>query len=331
MAPVKLGIIGCGIAARKLHWPALQRLKDKFEITAVCNHTESKAKTFAEMAGGVPYMLDYRELLNREDIEAVDITLPLTLNYEVTAAALKAGKHVLVEKPLAANLHQARRMLELNKRFPGVKLLAENYRYRTLFTRAKQFIVEGKIGRPYGVVWNIFHHVDPKYNEYAQTDWRIHHQYPGGFVTDGGVHNVAALRLLLGEIVSGRAVAQTVNPAIGEIDTFLLSFSTTTGVTGQLNFFYSAQGYRAETMYALGDRGTMIIESGLITIKSDGFAEQREEITDSGGFFEEFEDFYYAIRSGKPVKSTFLEGYTDLRVILTSLKSARNGRKFVLR
>jgi predicted dehydrogenase len=279
----------------------------------------------------VPFLLDYRELLKRNDVEAVSITLPLTLNYEVTAAALKAGKHVLVEKPLAANLPQARRMLELDKRFPGVKLLAENYRYRNLFIRAKQFIDEGKIGRPYGVVWNIFHHVDPKYNEYAQTGWRIHHQYPGGFVTDGGVHNVAALRLLFGDITSGSAVARAVNPAIGEIDTFLLSFSTTTGVNGQLNFFYSAKGYRAETLYALGNKGTMIIENGLITIKSDGFAEQKEEITDHGGFYEEFEDFYYAIRSARAVKSTFREGYNDLRVILTSLKSAQNGRKFVLR
>jgi len=53
MKPVKLGIIGCGIIANKGHWPALQKLRDKFEITMVCNHTEPKAKSFAAMVGGV--------------------------------------------------------------------------------------------------------------------------------------------------------------------------------------------------------------------------------------------------------------------------------------
>jgi len=65
MNPIKLGIIGCGIAARELHFPALQKLQDKFSITVVCNHSEPKAKSFAEMAGGVPFVLDYQELLKK--------------------------------------------------------------------------------------------------------------------------------------------------------------------------------------------------------------------------------------------------------------------------
>ncbi|MCK6622393.1 MAG: Gfo/Idh/MocA family oxidoreductase [Calditrichaceae bacterium] len=330
MRPVKLGIIGCGIAARKLHWPALQQMADKFEITAVCNHTEAKAKSFAELAGGVPYVLDYRELLKREEVEAVDIILPIHLNYPATRAALEAGKHVMVEKPLAANLRQARQMLALERRFPGVKLLAENFRYRPLFTRLKQLIDEGRIGAPYGVIWNIFLHVDAKYNPYARTEWRIHHQYPGGFVTDGGVHNVAALRLLFGEIVSGQARARSINPAIGEVDLFWMVFSTDRGVSGQLNLHYSAIGYADDSLYVFGDRGSLVVKSGEIALKQDGFTEQRERIPDDNGFCEQFADFYRAIREGQAVKSTFQEGYRDLKTILAALKSARGGRKFIV-
>ena len=111
MNKIKLGIIGCGIATKELHWPALQKLKDKFEITMVCNHTEPKAKDFARIVGGVPYVLDYRELLQNSNVEAVDIILPIHLNYQVTKDALEAGKHVIVEKPIAANLEQAKEML----------------------------------------------------------------------------------------------------------------------------------------------------------------------------------------------------------------------------
>lgn len=83
MRKVKLGIIGTGLAAKNLLLPALQKLKNKFEIVAVCNHTEKKAKEFSKLVGGVPVYNDYQELLKRDDVEAVDITLPIHLNYKV--------------------------------------------------------------------------------------------------------------------------------------------------------------------------------------------------------------------------------------------------------
>ena len=130
MEKIKIGIIGCGIAARDLHLPALNRLKDKFEITAVCNHTIDKAKSFSDLVGGVPYFKDYHDLLNRQDVDAVDVVLPIGLNPKVTHDALRAGKHIMVEKPLAANLEDARKMLDLEKQYPQTTMVAENYRYR---------------------------------------------------------------------------------------------------------------------------------------------------------------------------------------------------------
>ena len=67
MKPVKLGIIGCGIAAQSIHWPVLQKLKDKFEITAICNHTEKKPKIFLKYWVAYPMfliiMIFYKELI----------------------------------------------------------------------------------------------------------------------------------------------------------------------------------------------------------------------------------------------------------------------------
>ena len=120
MEPVKIGIIGCGIAARKLHWPALQKVSDKFIIKMVCNHTEPKAKSYARLVGDVPYVLDYHEMLINKDIEAILIILPIHLNYRVTLDCLKSGKHVLVEKPLAANLDEGRKMLLFKKLYKKV-------------------------------------------------------------------------------------------------------------------------------------------------------------------------------------------------------------------
>src|SRR5690606_22679863 len=110
---VGLAIIGTGIAARKHHWPALQQLRRKFRIVCVCNRTEPTCRAFAEMAGVKEYTTDWREVLARPAVEAVDLVLPVELNFEVPRAALAMGKHVLCEKPLAISRREAREMVRL--------------------------------------------------------------------------------------------------------------------------------------------------------------------------------------------------------------------------
>jgi len=318
MTPVKLGIIGCGIAARKLHYPALQKLKDKFEVTMICNHTEPKAKSFADLLGGVNYVLDYHELLENKEIEAVLIILPIHLNYRVTLDSLKAGKHILVEKPLAANLDEARKMLLFKKLYRHVKMVAENFRYRSTFFRVKQLITEGEIGTPYATVWNIFHEITLE-NPYAQTEWRINHKYPGGFITDAGVHNIAALRMLFGEFTETMAFSKCINPKIGKTDTFSLQFKTSQNVDGLLNIFFTSVGCETNEFFIFGENGSIIINANDITIKKTGNHEIRESIEDDGGYINQLSDFYSAIRENKENKSPFEESFRDFEIIVETL------------
>ncbi|MGE5429638.1 MAG: Gfo/Idh/MocA family protein, partial [Syntrophomonadaceae bacterium] len=180
MKKIKLGIIGCGIAARDLHLPALEKLKDKFEITVLCNHTEQKAKDLSDYLGKIPYVLDYHEMLKRSDVEAVDITLPIHLNYKAAKDALLAGKHVIVEKPVTANLSEAKKILAQSEASESVMMVAENFRYRKVFMKAKDLIKKGKIGKPYAATWDLFNQVTLQ-SKYARTKWRQHPLYPGGF------------------------------------------------------------------------------------------------------------------------------------------------------
>ncbi len=329
MSRVKLGIIGCGIAARNLHWPALQKLQDKFEIVAVCNHTEPKAREFAEMAGGVPYDLDSRQLLQRPEVEAVDIVLPIELSYPVTRDALSAGKHVITEKPLAKNMEEAGEMLKLAATTPLVTMIAENYRYRPAYLRLKEILDSGALGNVYAAVWNLWFEMKTT-NRYAQTRWRIHHQYPGGFVTDGGVHQMAALRMLTGEIVSGAAFARSVNPAIGETDTLSIQFRTDKGVDGLLNLFYTARGISRDEFLLFTTKGTVSVTGGRVILSIPGQDDQVEEVPGDSGYVGEFEDFYNTIRFGSTVRSPFTEGYRDLQVILAAQEAAKQGRGFTI-
>ena len=134
---IRLGIIGTGIAARELHWPALQKLSSLYEIVAVCNHNIEKAHSFARLIGGTPTVTaQYRELLQMPQVEAVDLTLPIILNAVAASDALHASKHVIVEKPIAATADAGRALVTEALAHPGlVFLVAENVRYERCLPR----------------------------------------------------------------------------------------------------------------------------------------------------------------------------------------------------
>jgi len=322
LEPIKLGIIGCGIAARDLHLPVLLSMKDKFRIVMVCNHTEPKARDFAQLAGGVPYTLDYKKLLENAEVEAVDIALPIDLNYEAVKNSMRRRKHILVEKPLAATIEEAKKLAGIEKNYRGVLMVAENFRYSPLYLKAGEIIKEGRIGELYGAFWNVFKRIDEK-NKYAHTRWRINHKYEGGFVTDAGIHNIAVLRTICGEFTSGIASVECINPGIGKMDSMSFLFSTNGMVKGVFNNYFSVNGYNEDKLLFLGTEGSLVLENGSrITLKKEGEADQVFDIPNGEGYIEEFENFYAAIRNGVRVISTFHEAYMDLSVILSAIHSA---------
>ncbi|MFO7447494.1 MAG: Gfo/Idh/MocA family oxidoreductase [Ignavibacteriaceae bacterium] len=318
---IKLGIIGTGIAARKLHLPALQKLKEEFEIAAVCNHTEAKAAEFSKIAGDVPYFLNYKKLLKDKTIEAVDIVLPISLNYKVVKDALKAGKHVIVEKPIAVNLKEAKKMLSFNKKYKTAMMVAENYRYRKSYRKAKEIIESGAIGKPYGAQWNVFYY-NTEDNEYGATKWRQKNLHPGGFITDGGVHNTAALRDLFGEVKYVSAVTDGINTAIGTHDTLFGYMVFNSGVKVNINLLHSSAGHNENRLLIFCKDGTIEINDNVMQVKKTDASVHSEDFGDDSGFYEEFLVFHSAVTGGKNVNSSFEEAYKDLELIMAMLESA---------
>ena len=332
---INIGIIGCGIAANILHWPAIKSLQDQFTIAAVCNHTEEKANQFSKLVGAeyskdIPIYLDYKQLLALESVDAVAIILPIELNYEVCKAAAEAGKHIMVEKPIAVNLDEAKLLLELEKEFPDlVMMVAENFRYRPVYAALKKTIQKDLIGTPYYVEWKNWANVDPKDNQYARTSWRINHQYEGGFVTDGGVHNIAALRDVFGDLeLTGSSKVQ-VNPKIGRMDTFSYLFRSKgregiPPVSGLLQMFFSVKRKTSKSLIVLGSNGSLEIEDDTLTVfeGDDDFSISSEKFPDDGGYENEYKDFYSVITQNTKIKSSFYEAYCDFETIMHALKQA---------
>lgn len=201
-------------------------------------------------------------------------------------------------------------------------MVAENYRYNPVFKKAKAMIDDGKIGEAYSVFWDSFTSMDSR-NEYARTSWRLNHQYPGGFVTDGGIHQIAVLRDIFGEIKSGVSYTRSVNPEIGKMDSMSFQFVFQSGVSGVLNIYYSVNGVNKNQMMILGRDGTLIIEKNGLIVKQDGKPDLEEKFETDGGYQSEFEDFYDAIVNGKEPVSTFYQAYKDFQTMVSALNSTK--------
>ncbi len=163
--PIRLGVIGTGLAVEKLHWPALKRMPDRFRVAAFCDLERPTAEHFAGYSGAAmdDYTADYHDLLRREDVDAVLISLPIPLNYAVTRAALEAGKEVICEKPSGANEAEGRAFVELAAAHPErTVLIAENWFYRDDLRLARSLLDEGRIGRVHLVAWRCVTQLVPR-------------------------------------------------------------------------------------------------------------------------------------------------------------------------
>ena len=165
----------------------------------------SRTRASAEnVADAIPYEVavhtDLDAVLADESIEAVDIVLPIPVLPGVVRQALEAGKHVLSEKPIAPTVAEGKALVAHSRSFADqVWMVGENWRYEGAFQAAAEAIRAGRIGRP------VFCDVSlqlPIKAEYQGSSWRNSGAFPGGYLLDGGVHHVAGLRVLLGEIES---------------------------------------------------------------------------------------------------------------------------------
>jgi predicted dehydrogenase len=326
MQRVKLGILGAGLAVKDLHWPALRKLKGKFTISAVCDIDRAAAQEVAGLVGGDPRITtDWDEFFNDAQVEAVLISLPIHLNAEALRAAVRAGKHVLCEKPLAANLRQAEALVAELRDAPVILAIAENFHYRDDLKQARRWIEDGEIGSVViisiqSAVWS-----DPA-EGFASTPWRQDPQYRGAVVADAGVHQAAALRELGGEVEQLQAFAKDVHPVMAGSDSLVLNLRFRSGALGQLLFSGAvrppAAGFDAITI--LGTEGSITLGQGLATLHRANGETVEWKSDDPSGYVGEFQNFYAALRNGEAVVATLDEALADWRIIMAALDSAES-------
>jgi predicted dehydrogenase len=312
MAKLRLGLIGTGVAARRLYLPAFQRMGRKLELVACTNRTRRKAVEYAKLAG-IPRVVDTpAELLALPEVDAVLISLPIDAQPALVQQALAAGKPVLSEKPVAPSLAVGRKLVKAAARYSTPWLIGENHAFMPAIARLARWVEDGRLGEPrllqaFQLAW-----IDRK-NPFFATSWRQRPAHIGGFVADAGVHLAYTVRRVLGMPTVVESLTAQFDPALAPIDTALALLRFESGALGTWTSCFSAH-HKGPMLRVYGSKGTAELGWDNVVLRN---ARGKETVfrTSVDSFEAQFSHFCDVVLRGAPVAYGPDEALLDLQLI----------------
>lgn len=327
-APVRLALWGAGTFVRKAHIPSILDLPDRpLQIVAVCSRSQQTGEDIAALLPHrVSVFTDIDAMLADDGIDAVDVALPIPLLPDAVRRVLAAGKHVISEKPIAPTVAEAEALLEFYaERNDRVWMVGENWRYEEAFVVAGQIIRDGAIGRPLLCDWALNLPVMPGAPGH-RTVWRRANDFPGGFLIDGGVHHVAGLRAVMGEIESVSATVAGHRPDLPPADTLSTSLRFVNGAVGSYSVTYAARsGLASSALHVVGSEGSLRVAADAVTIWREGDDPSVRPFETLRSVECEMAAFAQAIQHGSFHRNSPQEALQDLAVVEAMLKAAETG------
>lgn len=320
--PLRIALVGAGVFARDAHLPSLLRLPADFQIAAIYSRTQAAAASLAQSVPyPVPLYTDLGALLARPDIDAVDLILPIAVMPAVLPQIWAADKPVLSEKPIAPDLAAGRNLIQQHTggNFP-LWLVGENWRYEAAFLQAAAIIASGEIGAPLTCHWAVYSPINPD-SKYYHSAWRRDTSFPGGYLTDGGVHHIAALRMVLGEVVEVNATLAGHRQDLGAADTLAATLRFANGVLGTYLATYAVRSPWPPHLYIVGTEGSLRVQRRELEVTSQG-ATSQIQCSGFDGVEKELAAFADTLRTGASHRCTPQEALADLAVIDALLRSA---------
>jgi UDP-N-acetylglucosamine 3-dehydrogenase len=224
---INVGLIGCGRIARLVHLNIL-RNHPILTLSVVAEpHLSNREKATAIVPDAV-FVSDYNELLRHEDIDAVIICLPNSLHADAAEAALRHGKHVYLEKPIALDIKDAGTVVKAWEESDLTGMIGFNFRFNPLYNSLRELIGAGAIG---GVshVRTVF-----SSSEISMPDWKKSRASGGGALLDLGSHHIDLIGYILRSEI--REVYATIRSLVTEHDHTELELIMENGVHAQSSF-----------------------------------------------------------------------------------------------
>ncbi|AEO55681.1 oxidoreductase-like protein [Thermothelomyces thermophilus ATCC 42464] len=342
-----IALLGAGIFAREEHLPAIEaapsltlkavysRSQKSAEALAAASRDPSSVAVYFDSPAVEGRSLD--DLLRRDDVAAVSVVLPILQQPAVVEKAIRAGKHVLSEKPVASTVADAVRLIGWYESLadrPPLWGVAENWRYLESLRYAAQRVREIG-GELVAFRLQMYGSIKPD-NKYFNTEWRKVPQHQGGFLLDGGVHFVAGLRFLLAaagqEVKKLAGFSALLNKALIPVDTVHAAAVTGGGQSGTIVISFGMQfksGTEVEIVTTKGVVSWSPTEVRTVAGKGDGSGdkvEERKEFPYSSGVTKEVAAFADGLAAGKlDAFQSPREALKDLEILQALLESGDGG------
>ena len=322
-----LCVLGCGSFAR-VFAETVASLRGEIDLY-FASRDLARAREYASKFNGLDAFGSYTSAAADPRVEALYICTPHHLHLEHVELAARRSKHVLVEKPIAGNLADARQIVH-RAGSAGINLMvAENYRFLSSVQKAKELIDQGRVGQVRLVQLQEQHPFQP-------SGWRNQAGLNGGGVLiDGGIHKASVLAYLSGR--PNQVYAQRLlpgQPGLEAEDGIVVMTRTIDGVTGVINHSWSVAPTTPRPWVSiLGTKSTLYFELGRPWLKilggtsDDSTSEELLDLPDEvRGLAPMVREFRQSIIEGREPAMSGVEGIADLTLVLKAYESMELGR-----
>ena len=331
---IKIGIIGCGKIAQTRHLPEYATNPDA-KLVGYYDKIAERAAQMAEKYGGKVYD-SYYDLINDPEIDAVSVCVENRNHAEITNAALYAGKHVLVEKPMAVTLAECESMVAAAERNGKHLMIGHNMRFDPVHRKAKELLDGGIIGDIITFRATMGNAGPENWSMEAGSTWFFDKQKAAmGALSDLGIHKVDLLQYLTGQkVIETTAKVMTLNKHddhghfIGVDDNALCILRMNGGAVGTMAASWTVYGKECNSTCLYGTKGIMLIYSDpgapiVVRDMSNTSTSYSFEPTTRSGVIDEFVD---ALEHDREPEVSGKKALTIMSTIFASIKSSEISR-----
>lgn len=349
MDRLRFGLIGCGRISPK-HIEALANNYNNAQLVALCDLDVEKAGVIKEKYNGllnqkglaigdVEIYKNYEDLLNRNDLDVVSVATFSGTHAEIAINALKANKHVIVEKPIALSIKDADKIIETAKKYNKKITVCHQNRFNSTVQKLRKALEDGRFGKIIHGVANIRWNRNENY--YKQAPWRGTWEQDGGTLMNQCIHNIDLLQWMMGPV----------DRLYAEADTFLRNIEGEDMGAAVLRFKNGAIGIiegsaciypknLEETLSIFGEKGTARIGGVAINKISDwkfnDDLDNEEEVKREANYEDPdtvygyghtplYRDFIDAVVNNRKPYISAEEGKKAMEIVLAIYKSRKTG------
>jgi predicted dehydrogenase len=317
MSKIGMAIIGCGQIA-EAHLQAVTKVPNT-ELVAVMDIVEEKAHSAADKYKAKAYTsLD--ELLEDKSVDAVILPLPHHLHCPVSIQCAQAGKHILVEKPMALNLSEAKKMVDAAERSDIILMVGQSTRFRPEVWTARSVIEMGKLGKILQCI-----HQRAWFLDKLSTEWRYSPEKCGGlYVPLFSSHDVDMTLWLMNDTpIRVHSILRSYTKVADAESDGVINMELSDGGIATMSFSMNSHIYRYNALF-MGTEGTLLIEDGKLMVNKENIELDKSEETftrQMREFADAIENKREPITSGRKVLPTM--------AVLDAVKESNETQKII--